>query len=109
MNRIAIAPVASALLRGLIDRAEVPRNKILLTEAITVEWCSLTFTGERHQLQLRIPPPDSRMIMKRMCDGLEDAEFNIPGAIVADIGFTAAPERHGSTTITIEALTVSAD
>jgi hypothetical protein len=109
MNRIAIAPVASALLRGLIDRANVPRNRILLSGADTVEWCSLTFTGERHQLQLRIPPPDSREIMKRMCDGLEDAEFNIPGAIVADIGFTAAPERDGSTTITIEALTVSAD
>ena len=109
MNRIAIAPVASALLRGLIDRADVPRNRILLTETITVEWCSLTFTGERHQLQLRIPPPDSRKIMERICDGLEDAEFNIPGAIVADIGSTAAPERDGSTTITIEALTVSAD
>ena len=44
-----------------------------------------------------------------MCDGLEDAEFNIPGVIVADISFTAAPECDGSTTITIEALTVSAD
>jgi hypothetical protein len=109
MNRIAIAPVASALLRGLIDRANVPRNRILLTEAVTVEWCSLTFTGERHQLQLRIPPPDSRKIVERMCDGLEDAEFNISGVIVADIGSTAAPGRDGSTTITIEALTVSAD
>jgi hypothetical protein len=109
MNRIAIAPVASALLRGLIDRANVPRNRILLTEAVTVEWCSLTFTGERHQLQLRIPPPDSRAITERMCDGLEDAEFNIPGVIIADIGFTAAPGSDGSTTITIEALTVSAD
>ncbi|SRR5260221_5493399 len=109
MNRIAMAPAASALLRCVIGRAYVPRNRILLTEALTVEWCSLTFTGERHQLQLRIPAPDSRAIMERMCDGLEDAEFNIPGVIVADIAFTAAPGSDGSTTITIEALTVTAD
>jgi hypothetical protein len=109
MNRIAMAPAASALLRGLIGRAHVPRNRILLTEAVTVEWCSLTFTGERHQLQMRIPAPDSRAIMERMCSGLEEAEFSIPGVIVADIAFAAAPGRDGSTTITIEALTVTAD
>ena len=46
-----------------------------------------------------------------MCDGLDDAEFSIPGVIVADIA-TAGPPTFaldGSTTITIEALTVSAD
>jgi hypothetical protein len=109
MNRIAMAPVASALLRGLIDRADVARNRILLTEAVTVDWCPLTLSGERHQFQLRITAPDSRAIAERMCDGLEEGEFNIPGVIVADIGFTAAAGRDASTTITIEALTVSAD
>src|SRR5947209_20362887 len=102
MNRIAMAPAAAALLRGLVGRAHVPRNRILLTQSVTFEWCSLTFAGERHQLQLRIPAPDSRAIMARMCDGLEDAEFSIPGVIVADIAFTATPGSDGSTTITIE-------
>jgi hypothetical protein len=109
VNRIAMAPAASALLRGLIERARVPRDRILLTEATTVEWSSLTFSGERHQLQLRIAPPRSRETMQRMCEDLEDAEFDIPGVIVADIASTAAAEGDGSTTITIEALTVSAD
>ena len=46
-----------------------------------------------------------------MCDGLEDAEFSIPGVIVADIGLADAPAygRDGSTTIIVEALTVAAD
>jgi len=46
-----------------------------------------------------------------MCHGLEDAEFSIPGVIVADIGPAdrPAPSPDGSTTITIEALTVTAD
>ena len=49
--------------------------------------------------------------MERMCDGLEDAEFSIPGLIVADIALAAPPAYapDGSTTITIEALTVAAD
>ena len=44
-----------------------------------------------------------------MCAGLEDAEFSIPGLIVADItrigNSTRAPD--GSTEVMIEALTVS--
>ena len=46
-----------------------------------------------------------------MCAGLEDAEFSIPGVIVADIGI-AGEIRSGfdrSTTVTVEALTVLED
>ena len=111
MNRVATSAAASTLLRCLIGRARVPRNRILLTDVVSVDWRSLTFTGERHQLDLRIPGPDSRLIVERMCKGLEDAEFSIPGVIVADIGLAVAPVHalDGSTIITIEALTVAAD
>jgi hypothetical protein len=106
-----MSAAASAVLRCLIGRARVPRNRILLTDVMSVDWRSLTFTGERHQFDLRIPGPDSRLVMERMCSRLEDAEFSIPGVIVADIGLAAAPvhARDGSTRITIEALTVAAD
>jgi hypothetical protein len=111
MNRIAMSPAASALLRCLAGRARVPRDRILLSDVYSVDWRSLTFAGERHEMQLRIPGPDSRLVMERMCDGLEDAEFSIPGVIVADIALASPPAvaRDGSTTITIEALTVAAD
>jgi hypothetical protein len=44
-----------------------------------------------------------------MCDGLPEAEFNISGQIVADIAVAGVPVRgaDGSTTVTIEALTVA--
>lgn len=111
MNRIAMSPAAAGLLRCLIGRARVPRDRILLSEVSSVDWRSLTFTGERHQFELRVTGPDSSLIVERMCAGLEDAEFAIPGVIVADIGLPDAPERgrDGSTTIRIEALTVAAD
>jgi hypothetical protein len=108
MNRIAMSAAASALLRALIARAGVPRDRILLTEARSTDWQSLTLTGERHQLHLRVPGPDSPSIVERLCAGLDDAEFSIPGQIVADIAVAGAAERgsDGSTSVTIEALTV---
>jgi len=111
MNRIAMSAAASALLRALIGRAAVPRDRILLSDAESVDWRSLTFTGERHRLQLRISGPDSAYVAERMCTGLEDAEFSIPGVIVADIGLAGRPGSgpDGSISLTIEALTVSDD
>lgn len=111
MNQIAISPAASALLRALIARSGAPRNRILLTEVKSIDWQSLTFTGERHQILLRIPGPDSMAAVECMCAGLEDAEFTIPGVIVADIAPVGEPQRgpDGSVSLTIEALTVSED
>ena len=111
MNRMAMSSAASAVLRALIGRARVSRDRILLTDVESVDWQSLTFTGERHQIQLRIPGPDARAVADRMCDGLEDAEFSIPGLIVADIALANAPKRalDGSISLSIEALTVTAD
>jgi hypothetical protein len=77
----------------------------------TIDWRSLTFTGERHQLQLRITGRGSRKIAAEMCSGLGDAEFSIPGVLVADIALVGepVPAPDGSTCLTIEALTVSED
>ncbi len=109
MIRIPMSSAASALLRVLIDRADAPRDRILLSDAQSIDWRSLTITGERHQLQLRVPGPDSKSIVERICTGLEDAEFRIQGIIVADIGVVGRPRRalDGSISIRIEALTVA--
>lgn len=109
MLRIPMSPAASGLLRALIGRAGVPRDRILLTNLRSVDWQSLTFTGERHQISLRIAGPHSDAIATRLTHGLEDAEFVIPGQIVADIAIIEGPElqRDGSTELSIEALTIS--
>ena len=83
MNRIPMSLAASALLRALIARAGVTRDRILLRDAHSIDWRSLTFSGERHLIELRVPGPDSRCVVDRMCAGLEEAEFSIPGVIVA--------------------------
>jgi hypothetical protein len=109
VNRIIMSAAASALLRALIARSGVPRDRILLTDMQSVDWQSLTFVGERHVFHFRVPGDDSAAVAERLCNGLEDAEFKISGQIVADISIADPPVRasDGSTSLTIEALTVA--
>ena len=109
MIKLALSPAAGGLLRALVSRAGVNRDRILLTDFRSIDWQSLTFIGERHEMELRIPPPDAQALAARICEGLNDVEFAIPGQIVADIAPMCPPcaNRDGSVTLRIEALTVA--
>jgi hypothetical protein len=52
--------------------------------------------------------PRSAAVAQRLTHRLEDAEFVIPGQIVADVALAGEPEpcADGSTALIIEALTV---
>ena len=108
MMKLAMSPAAAALLRALLARAGVDRDRILLTQFRSTDWNSLTFSGERHLIDLRIPGPGASGIADRLLAGLEEAEFAIPRQIVADIA-AGSPVRScdGSLSVKIEALTVS--
>lgn len=60
-------------------------------------------------MELRIPGPGAEPVVGRLTDGLADAEFSIPGQIVADIGLGRRPIANpdGSITLHIEALTIA--
>jgi hypothetical protein len=108
MMKIAMSAAASGLLRELVARAGVPRDRVLLTHLRSTDWQSLTFIGERHEIGLRVPGPGSDAVVRQLCGGIEDAEFAIPGQTVADIALCGTPlrERDGATSLTIEALTI---
>lgn len=109
MMKIPMSAAASGLLRALLARAAVQRDRILLTEFRSVDWQSLTFIGERHEIRLRIPAPGAGEIARRLSEGLSDAEFRIPGQIVADIAVVGdlSAGEDGSIGIDIEALTIA--
>lgn len=109
MMKLAMSPAAAGLLRALLARGGVDRNRILLSDFASTEWNSLTFAGERHEIRLRIPGPGAAPVAAALVDGLEEADFSIPGQIVADIALSAPPAHHpdGAVTLAIEALTVS--
>lgn len=108
MMKLAISPAAAGLLRALLVRAGIDRDRILLTEFRSIDWQSLTFVGERHEMELRIPGPSADQLCGRITKGLADAEFAIPGQIVADIGLRCPPQANpdGSTSLFLEALTI---
>ena len=107
--KLAMSTAAAGLLRALLGRAGVDRNRILLSNFRSIEWNSPTFTGERHQIELRIPGPGATAVAALLIDGLEDADFIIPGQIVAEIALVRAPvdQADGAITLEIEALTVA--
>lgn len=107
--KLALSPAAAGLLRALIARAGIDRDRILLTEFRSFDWQSLTFVGERHEMELRVPGPDADILAKILTDGLAEAEFAVPGQIVADIALERPPSPNGdgSVTLHIEALTIA--
>ncbi len=111
MMRVAMSPAAAGLLRSLLARAAVDRDRILLTEFRSTDWQSLTFIGERHEFQLRVPGPDAADVLSRILSGLDEAEFEVPGHLVADIAVGEEPRRQpdGSIIVALEALTVAHD
>ena len=108
MMKLPMSP-AAGLLRALLARAGIDRDRILLTDFRSTDWQSLTFLGERHELELRVPGPDAHSLAERLTDGLADAEFIVPGQIVADINLSGGPRHNadGSISLQIEALTIA--
>lgn len=109
MMKLAMSPAAAGLLRSLVARAGVDRDRILLTDLRSVDWQSLTFVGERHEMELRISGPNATAVAARTIDGLAEAKFAIPGHIVADIGTRHPAEQadDGSVRLRLEALTIA--
>ena len=111
MSAPVLSPAAAALLRALIARSGAARSEVLLTEVRSVDWRSLTFDGERHHIALRFVGPGAAGESERMLDGIEDHEFILAGAIVADINVVGrcVGLGDGSVSIALEALTISSD
>jgi hypothetical protein len=109
MIRMPMSRAASGLLRALLERVPGDSDRILLSEVVSDDWRSLTLEGERHKFCLAIGGDDREGLLARLCDGLEEAEFRIPGQIVADIVVAAVgrPEFDGALAVTIEALTIA--
>jgi hypothetical protein len=108
MMKLALSPAAAGLLRAFLARGGVNRDRILLTEFRSIDWQSLTFIGERHEIELRVPGPEANELVDRLTAGLTDTEFSISGHVVADIGLERPPvhNRDGSISLHLEALTI---
>ncbi len=73
-----------------------------MIESGSAPWASVTFVGARHRIRLRLPDREA----DRLCNGLAEREFAIPGHIVADIALVTRHEGGGEAIVEIEALTI---
>jgi hypothetical protein len=110
MNRPRLTAAAAALLRALMNRAGGDRDRIVLSEWITVDWHSLTYSGERHRAGLLFNGADAPAWAACWCDGLGEAEFDLgPAAFVASVALAGPPRTRedGSVLVEVEALTIA--
>lgn len=94
---------ATALLHALANR--LGSAPYCVEELSCRNWASVTFTGTRHKLTLRVAAEAAGPFL----DGIEEAEFRLPGHIVADIALVSCTPEAGGMRIALEALTVEDD
>lgn len=65
-------------------------------------WASITFSGARHWITLQVPADRAAALEA----ALPEAEFSLPGQLVADLAISATRDLGQDAQIDIEALTV---
>ena len=81
-----------------------------IADARLVPWHSATFVGARHEVDLRLDGPDAADRAGRMAERLKEAEFSLPGHIVADLTarIIGAEDAQGPALLHLEMRTVEA-
>jgi hypothetical protein len=90
-------------IRGSFDKTSPP----VFEEIRSRSWASVTFTGARHEIVMRIGGDCAGAAADSFLAGLDAAEFRLRGHILADIALVARDDiPEGGVRIRIEALTV---
>ena len=71
--------------------------------AISRDWSSATFGGERHVIRLTLADDDRAAAWLA---ALPEAELRVFGRLVADLAVTEVSRRDGGVSAAIEALTI---
>jgi hypothetical protein len=92
----------TALLRAI--RAKLPDP--VMEQVSSRAWASITFSGARHQLCLRLAGEGAKDAADGFVSGLCEADFHLPGHILADIALSSRQDSADGVRLKLEALTV---
>lgn len=81
---------------------------VAIEEQACRPWASITFSGERHRICLRLSGASAAAAADGFLDGLGEREFDLRGHILADIALVADERDPDAVRLTLEALTVEA-
>ena len=76
---------------------------------VSCPWASITFSGERHRVELTFGGPDAGAAADTFLDGLSEREFPLRGHILIDIACVRDTRGEDYVRLTLEALTVEED
>lgn len=108
MRRAARSCAATQLLRALVARAAPDDDRISIGRVHSIDWQSLTFIGERHEVGLTIAGPGAAAALALLRDGLAEVEWRLVGYVVAEIVIVAEHAAgDGSIMVELEALTLT--
>lgn len=98
----------TALLRALrVNLVNFGQDCAVTFEAIRSRpWASVTFSGARHELLLRLSGPSAERAADQLTARLDSAEFKLRGHILADIASVSAEKAGEDLRLRLEALTV---
>lgn len=88
-----------ALIRALATSAPA----FTLEEAISRDWASATFTGERHLVRIELADDDAT---GAWLAALPDLELTVRGRLVADLAVAEEARAQGRVRVGVEALTI---
>lgn len=91
------------LWRALERSAAAAGCTVTLIYQQALPWASATFTGARHKIMVA---SDTSAGLAAWVDQLEDADFNLPGHLVADLSVGRIEKIGTRSRVAIEALTV---
>lgn len=80
----------------------------VITVSHQTNWFSMTFAGERLEMFVSLSGIDARQRLQQFADALPDAEFALPGKLVADIAIIKLVTDSNSAILSVEALVLDA-
>ncbi len=95
----------TALLRALRSAFDSV-NFVNFERVQSREWASITFTGARHEVMIRLQGDGAEAAADRFAAGLDATEFRLRGHILADIVLVGRERTEHGVHLQFEALTV---
>ena len=107
MRRTA-SDAGGELLRALADSVAGLDVRVAVEQVSSRDWASITFSGARHRLRLRLEgreAPAAARALRR----LDEESLALRGHLLADLSAEFVEEQADQVRLMVEALTVAAD
>lgn len=97
----------AAILRAVAAIAGPLGARVVIEEMRARDWASLTLTGTRHELDVRLDGPGAAAALAAVHERLADAAIAVPGQIVAEAVVEAGTADDDGVAMTICALVIN--